>query len=127
MSVFKAIAAACLLFGLPVATAFADNPPKLDVTTTCNGAVQFALLAGRDRQACLEDERAAESNLSQDWSKYNPADKAQCIGTVKTGGAASYVELLSCLEVMRDAKEFRESESAALSDKLNKPSRRRPR
>jgi hypothetical protein len=127
MSVLKAIAAACLLFGLQVATVLADNRPKLDVTTTCNGAVQYAIGAGRDKETCLEDEHAAESVIAQNWSKYSADDKTQCVGTVKTGGPPSYVELLSCLEVMRDAKEFRESESAALSDKLNQPARRRGR
>jgi hypothetical protein len=127
MSALKAIAAASLLFGLQVATAFADDPPKLDVTTTCKAAAQFAIGAGRDREACMEDEHAAESTLSQNWSKYNANDKTQCIGTVKTGGAASYVELLSCLEVMRDAKEFREGDPAARSDSPSQPARRRPR
>ncbi len=111
MSALKALAAAVLFFGLQVVTAVADVPPKLDVVPTCSAAAQFSVGATRDKESCLEDEHEAESVLAQNWSKYDANDKIQCVGTVKTGGAASYVELLSCLEVMRDAKEFRESES----------------
>ena len=88
---------------------------------------QFAHLRGlyggprRDKDACLEDERTAESTLAQNWSKYNADDKTQCVGTVKTGGPASYVELLFCLEIMRDAKEFRDGDS--LSGRTSRRSR----
>ena len=125
MSAPKRIAAVSLLLGLQVVGAAADGPPKLDVTTTCNAASQFAVVSGRDKEACLDDERTAESTLGQSWAKYRAVDKAQCIGTVKTGGPASYVELLSCLEVMRDAKEFREGNTSIPSDRPAQSTRRR--
>jgi hypothetical protein len=126
MSVLKGIAVAPLLFSLQVATAFADDPPKLDVNTSCNAAAQFALSGGRDKEGCLGDEHEAESTIGKNWSKYNAADKTQCVGTVTTGGPPSYVELLSCLEVMRDAKESREGNSPQQSDQPA-PTRRRHR
>src|SRR6202007_63654 len=103
MSTFNRIAAAPLLLGLQVAVALADAPPKLDVTTTCNAASQHAISAGRDKDACMGDERTAETTLAHNWSKYSADDKSHCVGTVKTGGPSSYVELLSCIEVSRDA------------------------
>jgi hypothetical protein len=78
----------------------------------------------------MGDERAAQDTLNQNWSKYNAADKTQCIGNVKTGGPASYVELLSCLEIMRDAKSIRENDPGMQVDKTAAPARqhrRRPR
>jgi hypothetical protein len=102
------IATAVLLLGLPAAAAFADSPPNLDVTISCNAAARGAISAGRDKESCLADERTAQDTLTKSWSGFNTADKTQCIGNVKTGGPASYVELLSCLELMRDAKKFRE-------------------
>ena len=102
------IATAVLLLGLPAAAAFADSPPTLDVTPSCNAASRGAISAGRDKESCLSDERAAQDVLIKGWSNFNAADKIQCVGSVRTGGPASYVELLSCLEVMRDAKKFRE-------------------
>jgi hypothetical protein len=127
MSALKTIAGAVLLSGFQAGAAFADDPPKLDVAVSCNAASQFAIMAGRDKEACLEDERSAESTLGQTWSKFRAADKTMCIGTVKTGGPASYVELLSCLEVMRDAKDLREGEPVVRSDQPASTVRRRRR
>jgi hypothetical protein len=98
-------------------TAVADEPPKLDVATPCNAAAQFALLAGRDKDACVNDERTAETTLTENWSKYSADDKNQCVGTVKTGGPSSYVELLSCIEVLQDAKQIREGDPLMRSDR----------
>jgi hypothetical protein len=121
------IAIAVLLLGLPAAAAVADSPPKLDVTTSCNAAARGAISAGRDKESCLADERAAEDALNQSWSKYSAADKTQCVGNVKTGGPPSYVELLSCLEIMRDAKEIREADQLAPPPQMPaaSPARRR--
>jgi hypothetical protein len=127
MSALRTIAVASLLLGLPAGAAFADDPPKLDVTVSCNAASQFAIMAGRDKESCLEDEHTAESTLGQSWSKFRAADKTMCIGTVKTGGPASYVELLSCLEVMRDAKDLREGEPVVRSDQPASSAHRRRR
>jgi hypothetical protein len=83
------------------------------VTISGNAAARGAISAGRDKESCLADERTAEETLNQNWSKYSAADKIQCVGNVKTGGPPSYVELLSCLEIMRDAKEIREADQLA--------------
>lgn len=120
------IAIAAVLLGLPAA-ALADGPPKLDVTVSCNAAARGALSVGRDKQSCLTDERAAEDTLARDWAKYGAADKTQCIGNVNTGGPPSYVELLSCLEVMRDAKQIREAEQFGPTEQPAVLSPARPR
>ena len=114
MSAFtNRIALVALSFALQPAIALADGPPKLNVVPSCKAAARGAISAGRDQEACMTDERTAENSLAQGWSKYNAADKIQCVGNVMTGGPASYVELLSCLEIMRDAKAIREGESLA--------------
>lgn len=113
--------------------ALADEPPKLNVAPSCEAAARGAIVIGRDKAACMGDENAALDTLKQTWSKYSAADKTQCIGNVKTGGPASYVELLSCLEIMRDSKAIRESDSlddAGLSNSSSAqpaPRRRKPR
>jgi hypothetical protein len=111
------IAALVLLLELSATAALAEGPPKLDVSPSCNAAYRGAISAARDKESCLADERAAEQTLNQSWSKYNADDKTQCIGNVKTGGPASYVELLSCLEIMRDAKQIREADQVAPADR----------
>jgi hypothetical protein len=107
MSAVQRIALAFLLFGLQVAAALADGPPKLDVTRTCNGAAQAT---GRAKEACLEDEQVGQSMLAKKWSKYRADAKARCIAIVQIGGVPSYVELLSCLDTMQDAKGVRDGD-----------------
>ena len=77
-------------------------------------------MLGRDKKACLADETTAQDTLKQNWSKYAASDKSDCVGMVKTGGPASYVELLSCVEILRDARNIRnadalESDNASVS------------
>jgi hypothetical protein len=109
-SALNGIAVAALLLALDVVVAVADDPPKLDVTVTCAAAAQYSISSGRDKEACLGDETTAQNTLAQNWSKYNADDRNQCVGTVKTGGPPSYVELLSCIEILRDAKQIREED-----------------
>ncbi len=93
-----------------VAPARADSPPVLKVESSCEAAGRGAIVLGRNKEACLADENTAHDTLKQNWSKYSTADKSQCVGMAKTGGPASYVELLSCLEIMRDARNIRNAD-----------------
>jgi hypothetical protein len=67
-------------------------------------------MLGRNKEACLADETAAQDTMKQNWSKYSADDKTMCVGMENAGGPASYVELLSCLEIMRDARNIRNSD-----------------
>jgi hypothetical protein len=95
-----------LSFGLHIAVALADDPPELNVSKSCASAGQGIML-GRDTAGCMKDENAALDTLKNIWSQFASADKSQCIGMVKTGGPPSYVELLSCLELMKFVAESR--------------------
>jgi hypothetical protein len=100
-----------VLLGMGAGVALADSLPTLNVVPSCDAAARAAIVAGRDRAACMGDERAAEDILKKNWPKYPSADKTQCVGMNHQGGPASYVELLSCLEIMRDAKQIRETDT----------------
>jgi hypothetical protein len=114
MSAFAVrIALLALSLGASVAIALAESPPTLNIGPSCDAAARGAIVAGRDREACMGDERAARDILAKAWDKYAPADKTQCVGMNGKGGPASYVELLSCLEIMRDAKSIRETDALA--------------
>jgi hypothetical protein len=76
-------------------------------------------------QACLADETAAQNTLKQNWSKYAAGDQTQCIGMETTGGPASYVELLSRIEIMRDARDVQNADP--LENDLRTPGSTRPR
>ena len=110
------------------ARAGAGGLPTLDVGPSCDAAGRGAVTLGRDRKACLGDETTAQDTLRQNWSKYAAADKSDCIGMVRTGGPASYVELLSCVEILRDARNIRNTDALESDDSgMSSPRRRRNR
>jgi hypothetical protein len=95
----------------------ADTIPRFDVQPTCRAAVALAGAGseGRTVESCVAGENAALKALEKDWAKVPGPERTQCIGTVKVGGAPSYVELLTCLEMMRDSR--KRLEDAAKSRK----------
>jgi hypothetical protein len=117
MSAFAVrIALVAMTLGAQTALALADSAPTLNVGPSCEAAARGAIVIGRDKAACMGDENAALDVLKKNWSQYNAADKIQCVGNVKQGGPASYVELLSCLEIMRDAKTIHETDPGDRDD-----------
>jgi len=86
------------------------NTPRLDVSVSCAAAAAVAVSAGRDKEACLSDEQEAKLQLDKDWPASVLDDKSLCFGNVKSGGPPSYVELLSCINVMKDYRQIRESD-----------------
>jgi hypothetical protein len=91
----------------------ADSVPNFDVERTCrpSAAAGVPSLPGRNSTACQQKEENARNNLRDDWSQYSAQDRSRCSGFVTTGGAPSYVELLTCLETAKQAKELREGKS----------------
>jgi len=86
----------------------ANSVPKFDVEPSCQAATAAASLPGRDSAACQRDEQDARSTLQKDWNKYSGQDQTRCADFVAVGGAPSYVELLTCLEMAKEAKDVRE-------------------
>jgi hypothetical protein len=80
----------------------ADQVPKLDVVPGCRGAAVMGM--GATLQNCVAAEENAQQQLAKEWAHFPRSDKASC--TQEVGGfEPSYVELLTCLEVARDAKQ----------------------
>jgi len=99
----KLIPIATLVLGSHVALA-ADTLPKFDPAPSCRSAAAASVMTGRTTDNCVADENNARDLLQNSWSQYSAADKSHCDTLVKTGGSPSYVELLSCLEMSRDAR-----------------------
>ena len=79
--------------------------PKFDVERTCRPAVG---LPGRDAAACQRDENDARTKLEQVWTLYNVSQRSQCTDFAGLDRAPSYVELLTCLEIAKQADELPE-------------------
>jgi hypothetical protein len=83
----------------------ADRVPRFDVEPSCRAAGRASIaVAGRTTDSCRTDERAARTELEQTWTGFSADDKSHCSVLARMGGAPSYVELQSCLEISRDAR-----------------------
>ena len=94
-----------MLLHLPIAImvtlspiAVSDSVPEFDVVRECR--FEGGSTATFDR--CSQDETAALSALKMEWAQFSGTDQKTCMAATTTGGLASYVELLTCLEMARD-------------------------
>jgi hypothetical protein len=81
----------------------ADGAPTFDITSICKAATPDSAAS---TQACIDDEQKARDTLKDQWSKYAARDRAQCSQTAGMAGMPSYVEILTCLEMAKDAREL---------------------
>jgi hypothetical protein len=80
----------------------------LNVDPVCRGIAQQA--AGPSEKGgpdlafskCVQSEQGMRQKLVNEWSTFLPTEKTNCIGA-EMGGMASYTDLVSCLEMARDA------------------------
>jgi hypothetical protein len=78
--------------------------PKLDVKATCRRAQPLSGLQ-TSYQGCLNDETDAQRELSRTWFDFKPGPRSTCTRVTNIGGAPSYVELLTCLQLNKQALE----------------------
>jgi hypothetical protein len=115
---------AALALGSSLITMAADSVPTLKIEPSCKAAGAEGLIMGRTTDSCLNDEKAAREDLVKNWSSFSASDKSHCLAMVSTGGDPSYVELLSCLEMSRDAKTI--AQGRRLEDQATPESTSRP-
>lgn len=80
----------------------ADSVPKLDIEPSCRAAANTRV-QGRDANACRRDEQDALGRLKEQWSQFSDNDRSHCVRLTGAGGGPSYVELLTCLELAKQA------------------------
>jgi hypothetical protein len=93
----------------------ADNVPVLNFEPLCREAATGNLGLKEEFEICSKDERAARDELAKQWSAFNAADRARCVRASSTNGTASYVEVLTCLELDRDARKLHQPGDAAIA------------
>lgn len=94
-----------MLLHLPIAILATLSPiPVSDTVPTFNIARECRYEGGSaaNIEQCSQDEAAALAQLKTEWAQFGGADQKTCMVTATTGGFASYVELLTCLEMARD-------------------------
>jgi hypothetical protein len=84
------------VLGSQVTAAAEREMPKFDITAACRGSGQVETTA-----KCMQDEQAARDQLAKLWPQFKQSDASRCIRITTTGGAAGYVELLTCLQAAK--------------------------
>ena len=75
-----------------------DTVPTFDIVKEC----RYEGGSAANVERCSQDETAALWQLKMEWVQFVGADKRSCMETTQIGGFASYIELLTCLEMARD-------------------------
>jgi len=99
--------------------------PTLNVQPSCRAAAITGMMTGRTAETCMNDENTARDTLGKQWSEFSADDKSHCLSMISTGGQPSYVELLSCLEMSRDAKRISQERPGAEEQPSIEPARTR--
>jgi hypothetical protein len=103
----------CLAALLMLAAAWparSDDVPRLNVDPVCHGIAQQAGNPGEKGGPdlafvqCVKSEQDTRQKLLQEWSTFIPAEKVTCIGTEESASLPSYTDLVTCLEMARDAR-----------------------
>src|SRR6516225_11005647 len=95
---------AMLLAGTNLVINVADAIPRFDVSKTCKAAIDLSGNSGRTVEGCLAGEDKARKEIEKDWATFPAAERNQCIQTAAKGGTPSYVEIIVCLEMIRDSR-----------------------
>jgi hypothetical protein len=83
--------------------AIGQQLPRLNIEATCRA--EKPLVAGDPNpyEGCMRDETDAERQLQAMWSSSAAALRERCGQEAQLGGVASYVDMLTCLEMAQGA------------------------
>jgi hypothetical protein len=101
-----------LVLGVHLLMPVANDVPTFNVEPVCQGialqgGVSFHDAAvSEEKKNCIDSEKAVRDQLVKEWSTFAAPDRAACTDESRTGGEASYTELLTCLEMARDVRQM---------------------
>lgn len=81
--------------------------PAFDLKKSCKTTEDAALSLGRSVESCISSEEAAREQLENRWAEFPGTKRAECVGVSNIGGAPSYIEVLTCLELAQDLERIR--------------------
>jgi hypothetical protein len=92
-------------------TQVAEQVPKFDLRSICEG-----------NEGCLRGEAAARNQLAEQWAQFAAAERDRCVRLTTSSRMPSYVQVMTCLEMARSARQSSE-EQASRSQPKKKPKR----
>jgi hypothetical protein len=88
------------LVAAPFVIGVADPVPKFNLNAICAGEGM------RGPDVCIKTETAAHDDLAKQWAQFPAADRARCVQLATMSKMPSYVQVLTCLEMARDARQI---------------------
>lgn len=89
-----------VMMGMLSPIAVADTVPSFSIERECRFEGESTDVVDR----CSKDEADARQRLEGEWAQFAATDKNTCIAESTVGGFASYVDLLTCLEMSNDVR-----------------------
>lgn len=114
-----------MMVGGHLLIAVVDKVPDLNFEPICREGAAEVRGPKDDAQVCMTDERAARDELAKKWSEFESADRARCIRLSTNNHSASYVEVLTCLEMDLAARTMHEATGSAIDAPEPAPRRAR--
>ena len=85
----------------------ADQVPTLNFMPSCRASADGILGVKENMDSCVRSETEARDQAAKQWSTFLAADRAACTRLTTLGGTGgTYTELLTCLEMKRDARKL---------------------
>jgi hypothetical protein len=72
-------------------------------STVCSSAA----MSEGGAEACIRSESAARDDLTKQWSQFPAADRARCAQLATMTKTGSYVQVLTCVEMAREARQLK--------------------
>jgi hypothetical protein len=88
------------MMGMLSPIADSDTMPSFSIVREC----RFESESTEAFDRCSKDETDARQRLEGEWAQFVAADKSTCIVESTIGGFASYVDLLTCLEMSNEVR-----------------------
>jgi hypothetical protein len=101
-AVASALIATTLLLGT-AAVAAPDGVPNINVQPSCQAEADGIIGLKQDIDTCLKIESNVRDQLVERWNDFAAADRVSCGHLTTMSGGGTYTELLTCLEMKRDA------------------------
>jgi hypothetical protein len=95
-----------MILAAQLATPVAERVPQFNIEPTCQGAATASTAIRSTKDICLQKENQARDDLGRQWADFPAADRGRCVQSTASGGIPSYVQLLTCLESAKLAREL---------------------
>jgi hypothetical protein len=84
----------------------AEQVPKFDLRSICEG-----------NEGCLRGEAAARNQLAEQWAQFPAAERDRCVRLTTSSRMPSYVQVITCLEMARSARQSSEEQASSSQPK----------